>query len=205
MSNPEIDNYVTPALKQLDNLRQANRKRNAESFEGCEEWSPMQWGCALAGEVGELCNLLKKQERDGDVAPFEIADEIADVLTCLDLLADQQGIDLWSAVRRKFNRRSIKLLSEVFLDEPGDPSMGFPIRAGDFVRVRGDSGSYGHVKLAEPRKSGMLLLSGTYYYGKDAKGEDVTDVFYRKDYREFVLVSREEFMKHRNRRFNSGQ
>src|SRR5690606_26105229 len=30
---------------------------------GLEEWSPLEWGGALAGEAGELCNILKKLKR----------------------------------------------------------------------------------------------------------------------------------------------
>lgn len=76
------------------------------------EWSPAEWACALAGEVGELCNKIKKQFRDGqgkplgDVDKKAIEDEIADVFCYLDLLAARYGVDLESVVIRKFNEVS---------------------------------------------------------------------------------------------------
>ena len=57
-----------------------------ENF-GCEHLS--YWGNALAGEVGEVCNLVKKMERDQvDLSP-EILEELADVFIYLVLLARQ--------------------------------------------------------------------------------------------------------------------
>jgi NTP pyrophosphatase (non-canonical NTP hydrolase) len=72
----------------------------------------MQWGCALAGEVGELCNVLKKYERQMPTDPspdtlyVAIGEEIADVLTYLDLLAAWFDIDLARVTATKFNKVS---------------------------------------------------------------------------------------------------
>ena len=77
-------------------------------------WGPMQWGCALAGEVGELCNFLKKYERQmpSDPTPdelfAEIAKEIADVFIYLDLLASTFDLDLARIIASKFNATSKK-------------------------------------------------------------------------------------------------
>jgi len=68
----------------------------------------------LAGEVGEACNVVKKLERErlgirGSRATMEqLAEELADVIICVDLLAMEVGIDLSEAVRRKFNATSEK-------------------------------------------------------------------------------------------------
>ncbi len=75
-------------------------------------WGPKKWGCALAGEVGELCNVLKKYERQmpTDPSPNDlygmVCEEIADVLTYLDLLGAWFDIDLARVTALKFNKVS---------------------------------------------------------------------------------------------------
>lgn len=94
-------------------LRAANSARQ-------EEWCPDQKpdlsfrGNEMAGEVGEACNIIKKLERerqgwDGSRATVDdLADELADVVICADLVADSLGIDLGAAVARKFDLTSVK-------------------------------------------------------------------------------------------------
>lgn len=71
-------------------------------------------GNELAGETGEACNIIKKLERErmGQVGSRSTADalaeEIADVVICADLIAMEAGFDLSEAVRRKFNKTSEK-------------------------------------------------------------------------------------------------
>ena len=85
--------------------------------EGIESWSPSDWLTAVTGELGELASLLKmrNRERDGLVgnkfSPTnkQIADELADVVTYLDLLAAVLGVDLGQAVADKFNEVSIRV------------------------------------------------------------------------------------------------
>jgi NTP pyrophosphatase (non-canonical NTP hydrolase) len=94
-------------------LRRANVARNREwdlenvitlSFRGNE----------LAGEVGEACNVIKKLERErlgirGSRATVEqLAEELADVIICADLIAMHMNIDLELAVSEKFNQTSFK-------------------------------------------------------------------------------------------------
>lgn len=63
---------------------------------------PVYWGCALAGEVGELCNLLKKQHRGWeDVLSKEVAEELADVVIYCMIIANTLDIDLQAEVARK--------------------------------------------------------------------------------------------------------
>lgn len=71
-------------------------------------------GNELAGEVGEACNVIKKLERErigirGSRTTDEaLAEELADVVICADLIAMHAGIDLSNAVSRKFNATSEK-------------------------------------------------------------------------------------------------
>lgn len=87
------------------------------------DWSPAQWLQALVGELGEYANLRKKWER-GDIthAQFYAAasDELADVATYLDILADRLNIDLGAAVVSKFNRISVRAGSTVFIGMDGE-------------------------------------------------------------------------------------
>lgn len=95
-------------------LRFANVHRN-------NEWDPDNKITGLfrvlefAGEVGELCNVVKKLERERMGLPgsrttlLDFASELADCQITLDLLAMQYTIDLAEATRLKFNETSKKL------------------------------------------------------------------------------------------------
>lgn len=82
--------------------------------EGIDSWSPSDWMTAVVGETGELASLLKMRNRERDGLPGnkfsptqkQIADELADVLTYLDLLAEVLGVDLGAAAVLKFNEVS---------------------------------------------------------------------------------------------------
>ncbi len=64
------------------------------------------------GEIGELANIIKKLERErlgiqGSRASLQdLKEEIADGVITLSNLADNYDIDLWEAVRMKFNKTS---------------------------------------------------------------------------------------------------
>lgn len=101
-------------------LREANLSRCGRWHPGgLSDWSLSDWFTATAGEFGEAANVAKKlnRERDGiagnDQSESELraqlADELADVLIYLDILAASEGIDLAEAVRQKFNRTSEKV------------------------------------------------------------------------------------------------
>lgn len=117
----------------FDQLRDANVRRlpqfknrrgePAHSQPDGSDWSLPEWGNALAGEVGELANLLKKVRR-GDItldeALPEISKELADVLT---YLAFRCGIDLGMAAIAKFNEVSARIGCDVGLGHPlADPN-----------------------------------------------------------------------------------
>lgn len=99
----------------FNELRQANVERCEQSFHRLDEWSPTDWATALAGEIGEACNLIKKRRRGEDVADEAIAHELADAVTYIDLLAARLGIDLGEAVRAKFNLVSDRVGSQIKL------------------------------------------------------------------------------------------
>lgn len=86
---------------------------------GLDSWSLSDWGVALAGEVGEMLNVVKKMNRardglignkakDNDL-PQQLRSEIADVFLYLDLFAQRACVVLETAVRQKFNETSKQL------------------------------------------------------------------------------------------------
>jgi NTP pyrophosphatase (non-canonical NTP hydrolase) len=110
----------------FNDLAEANKTRVKRWHpNGIEDWSPMEWACAAAGEMGEVCNAVKKLKRIEDKianlsaspdrqlsnkpeAILAIGDEIADTVISLDLLAQRLGIDIASFVRAKFNQTSVR-------------------------------------------------------------------------------------------------
>lgn len=104
-------------------LRAANMARQ-------QEWDPddritIEYrGNELAGEVGEACNLIKKLARErigirgSRATPEQLAEELADVVICCDLIAMDAGIDLDAAVAAKFNATSEKYGLSVSLAAP---------------------------------------------------------------------------------------
>jgi NTP pyrophosphatase (non-canonical NTP hydrolase) len=72
---------------------------------------PTYWGCALAGEVGEACNIIKKLVRDGmdsrnkegefyiDLLPAELAD----VFIYLELTARHFDFDFEAEITKKLD------------------------------------------------------------------------------------------------------
>lgn len=101
----------------------------SELISGIEDFGKSHlsyWGNALAGEVGELCNIIKKLERDGliktlnwltgqdakehtqfdgDVLNEYVGDELADIFIYLILTAKQfPDLCLESAIRNKIEK-----------------------------------------------------------------------------------------------------
>jgi len=103
------------AVLTFDEFRRANVARCIKWHPaGIESWSASDWMTAIMGELGEAASLIKMRNRERDGLPGnkfsptqkQIADELADVLTYLDLLAAMQGIDLGRAAVEKFNEVS---------------------------------------------------------------------------------------------------
>jgi NTP pyrophosphatase (non-canonical NTP hydrolase) len=86
---------------------------------GLHSWSLSVWYTAASGELGEGGNVIKKMNRVRDgltgnrglsQAQLQgmLADELADTVIYIDLLAQAAGISLENAVRDKFNRVSLE-------------------------------------------------------------------------------------------------
>lgn len=108
-------------LGQFECLRDANRSRQKEWHENGDPGASYK-GNEMAGEAGEVCNVIKKLERErmgsrGSRATLEdLADELGDVVICLDLIAEHYGIALWEAVAKKFNKTSAKNGLKTFIE-----------------------------------------------------------------------------------------
>lgn len=98
----------------IKDFSEANRVRQLEWDTGTEKVSLSFRGLELAGEVGEACNIMKKLERErmgliGSNSNVEsLAEELADVLICVELIALQFGLDMDREKRLKFNKTSNK-------------------------------------------------------------------------------------------------
>jgi NTP pyrophosphatase (non-canonical NTP hydrolase) len=77
-----------------------------------DPWNLPEWGNALAGETGELCNKLKKWRRRETQNWLDVRREAADVAIYLDLLCDEiervsgERCDLEEIITEKFNSTS---------------------------------------------------------------------------------------------------
>lgn len=69
-----------------------------------ERWTPQDWALAIAGEAGELCNVLKKVRR-GSIAledcKADVAEEAADVIIYCNLLLACLGVEAETAILAK--------------------------------------------------------------------------------------------------------
>ncbi len=106
----------------LQTFRTTNVDRAIHGF-NCYNNQPLTyWTTALAGEVGELCNMIKKLQRvekggiDGgssykaiDIDKKMLQEEIGGIAIYLDLLASLLNIELEEAIRTTFNKKSEEL------------------------------------------------------------------------------------------------
>lgn len=117
-ANSMLERIAYDALQAHDRLsfvelREANRDRHVEWWKGTTPSIAFR-GNEVAGEVGEMCNVVKKLERErlgmrgSRATKKDLAEELADVLITVDLLAMDEGIDLAAAVVAKFNATSEK-------------------------------------------------------------------------------------------------
>ena len=111
----------------LEELKKVNEQRCLEGYGmKLDDWSLSQWSNAVAGETGELCNIIKKVERgdfhkrkenQSDNPEFnnayasaqyreEIGKEAADIVIYLDLLCKRENLDLGAEIVKKFNEVS---------------------------------------------------------------------------------------------------
>lgn len=114
----------------LAELRKKNIERQA-AWPGAEEVEGdlAFRGLELAGETGELCNVLKKIERIrrgvAGTKPEElpgllahVKEELGDAVICIDLIAMELDISLEEAVPEKFDKTSVKYDIPVLFDPP---------------------------------------------------------------------------------------
>ena len=97
----------------LRQLQQANADRNADAYPDFRtRFGFLYWCTALASEVGEVADLVKKAHRIGDDPEhlrLQLGAELADVVTYCLLFAEVAGIDLELAVADKFDVVSERL------------------------------------------------------------------------------------------------
>lgn len=95
-------------------LREANQARQIE-WDAGNQITLAYRGNEFAGEAGEVCNVIKKLERErigiaGSRDTIDhLAEELADAVICADLIAMAAGVDLDAAVEAKFNATSEKV------------------------------------------------------------------------------------------------
>ena len=100
-------------------FQSGNIERCRKAFPMCDDWTLNDWAVALSGEVGEMCNLLKKDRRglatdepydlDGpyhESARQNVLSELADIITYADLMMSQLSADTGWEVLSKFNEVS---------------------------------------------------------------------------------------------------
>lgn len=105
----------------LERFSRLNRERAVEGFKTYQNVPLTYWTTALAGEVGELCNMIKKLERvahggiDGgssytaaSLTDKDLAEEFGGIFIYLDILASLKGINLPEAIVETFNGKSDK-------------------------------------------------------------------------------------------------
>lgn len=105
----------------LQQLRSMSAERAKYGFKTYENVPITYWTTALAGELGELCNMIKKLERvshggiDGgssytaaNITREMLSEEIGGIAIYLDILAGLIGISLEDAIIETFNSKSEK-------------------------------------------------------------------------------------------------
>lgn len=111
------DNSLT-----FTHFSQQNAARAARWHGAAHPWSTSDWGVAMAGEAGEVCDAIKKMNRirDGftsnnprqpktmEQAKQDILMEIGGTIAYLDLLAQHLGSSLGECARMEFNSVSAR-------------------------------------------------------------------------------------------------
>ena len=114
----------------LKKFSELNINRAVEGFKTYHNVPITYWTTAISGELGELCNMIKKLERvrmggiDGGstktaatITPADLKEEIGGIFIYLDLLSSILGIDLQEAIIDTFNEKSTKYGFKQFVKE----------------------------------------------------------------------------------------
>lgn len=133
----------------FNTLRAANAARQAE-WDPSDKITLAYRGNEMGGECGEAQNVIKKLERErlgipGSRATIDqLAEELADVVICADLIAMGEGIDLDLAIANKFNQTSANVGLETRLALATNMSAIEDADAKWLVRWLGDQKEGGH-------------------------------------------------------------
>ena len=103
----------------FEELREANRLREADKVDNMRDWSPSDRMLGTIGELGELAYEMT-QHTVGQGRDLGIEHELADVVIFLGLLAASLDIDLGNAVRERFDLLSEEAGSVVRLAETAE-------------------------------------------------------------------------------------
>lgn len=124
MNSDQRDSVRAAAVERVKEIAFSVRNRlRCESPKGFNHplgsWTLSDWMTAVAGEVGEAANVIKKLNRYRDGVPGNkeseaelwqmLADEIADSVIYLDLLAQAAGFDLVTIRDAKFEKTNKKI------------------------------------------------------------------------------------------------
>lgn len=110
----ELDKFFTNTQRNtLAELRRLNPERCKAFGHTVQGMGLAFWSTAVAGECGELCNVIKKKLRGDDVPNFhgQVGREAADLVIYLDLLCTFLGISLEEFIVLKFNEVSDRVNS----------------------------------------------------------------------------------------------
>ena len=98
----------------FDELRQKVYERSIEAYANITGKKDLSYfGNAIAGEVGEACNIIKKMERGDTIPVSDLGKELADIVVYADIIAAKNGLSLGQCVRNKFNEVSDRIGSNV--------------------------------------------------------------------------------------------
>ncbi len=97
-----MDNKLT-----FEGFSRVNRSRSYAIGHNTDTKFDLQYmSIGLAGEVGELCNLVKKQIRDKVDHKTAMMKEICDIQIYLDLLTEQLGCSIEDCLKLKWDEVS---------------------------------------------------------------------------------------------------
>lgn len=111
-------------LEQLENIN-VERGKFFDDFHYFEEKNVLYYSNAIAGELGEFSNMLKKMlrgdkfDRDGKtlITPYLICTELADIIIYAEFITSIYGLSLSGILREKFNEVSINKGIDLFIDK----------------------------------------------------------------------------------------
>lgn len=118
--------FVDNSTLSFEELRKANESRCKRWHPGgIKDWSISDWAVATAGELGEMCNAIKKLNRiltnaqninlEEGRSIVEVSDaiekigrEAGDTQVYLDLLCQRIGVSLEEYTKKVFNQKSVE-------------------------------------------------------------------------------------------------